>query len=130
MYSVTCAHITCVCAISTKPYVYTRLAHIFGHMEFVPIARACMHAFIRDRRRHFASALARIVRPRARDPIDVVARVGPRRRARRREESSDSVARARALGIHSIHLFVPAVRRDNSSGRLDLPTRWVDAREG
>jgi len=43
VYSVTCAHITCVCAIWTKPYVYTRLAHIFGHMEFVPIARACMH---------------------------------------------------------------------------------------
>ena len=122
MYSVTCAHITCVCAISTKPYVYTRLAHIFGHMEFVPIARAFMHACIRDRRRHFASALARLVRPRARDPIDVVARVGPRRRARRREESSEVFARARSGSI-----------RPGGASRkfwtLDFPTRRVDARE-
>ena len=65
------------------------------------MCRGCHFAreFIRDRRRHFASVLARAVRPRARDPIDVVALDVSDRPTRRREESSESFARARSGSI-------------------------------
>ena len=116
-----------VCAISTKPYVYTRLAHIFGHMEFVDVAREFI--LIHSRPTSTFRVRTRAYRPSSRSRPD------RRRRASRSETSSattrgiERARRARALGIHSIHSFVPAVRRDNSSGRLDLPTRRVDAGE-
>ena len=78
------------------------------------------NSFIRDRRRHFASVLALETRSTSsRESVRDVERDDARNRAR--------ASRARARD--PFHSFVPAVRRDNSSGRLDFPTRRVDARE-
>ena len=114
-----------VCAICTKPYAYTRLAHIFGHMEFVDVAREFIHSFATD---------VDISRPSSRvsSVLALETRSTSSRESVRDVERDDARNRARASRARArdpFHSSVPAVRRDNSSGRLDFPTRRVDARE-
>ena len=125
MYSVTCAHITCVCYIDETVRIYEIGVHLRTYgvrgCDF-----ACTHSFAPD---------VDISRPHARvsSVLALETRSTSSRESVRDVERDDARNRARASRARArdpFHSFVPAVRRDNSSGRLDLPTRWVDAREG